>query len=231
MKKYIDTTNDIFFEKTGINRQRLQSIVDSSLLGADDGEIYFEYSQAEFFSWDDGRLKNSSYDTDMGFGLRSVADEVFGYAHSSEMTEQAVIRAGDTVKSVLKGYSGKVGENPKKTSNILYMENNPMDEISFNDKIKLLQDIDAYARNKDSRVKQVSVSLAASWQAIQIIRAGGYASADIRPLVSLNVAVYLEDKGRMENGHHGLGGRHSYKNLFTEKTWKASVDEAFRQAE
>lgn len=228
---YKEDTNCIFFTKTGMDRSKIQSIVDTSLRGADDGEIYFEYSQSEFFSWDDGRLKNSSYDTDMGFGMRSVAGDTFSYAHSSDMTEAAIKRAGDTVKSVLKGYTGKIGHPPAQVNNSLYMENSPIKEVDFKDKIKLLQDIDIYARSKDSRVKQVSISLAASWQAIQIMRSGGYVVTDIRPLVRLSISVYAEHNGKMESGYSGLGGRYSYNNLVAEKTWKAAVDEAFRQAE
>lgn len=120
---------------------------------------------------------------------------------------------------------------PQKTNHQLYSDDNPLLQIPFEQKIKLLQDIDAYARAKDSRVKQVSVQLAASWQAVQILRAGGEKSADIRPLVRLNVSVYVESAdGRMEDGYHGLGGRYSYDALFSERTWKSAVDEAFRQA-
>ncbi|HEX2752260.1 MAG TPA: metallopeptidase TldD-related protein, partial [Alphaproteobacteria bacterium] len=79
--------------------------------------------------------------------------------------------------------------------------------------------------------KQVSVQLAASWKAVQIVRSGGEKSADIRPLVRMNVSVYVDDgNGRMEDGYHGLGGRYNYDLIFDEKTWKHAVDEAYRQA-
>jgi predicted Zn-dependent protease len=39
--------------------------------------------------------------------------------------------------------------------------------------------MDAYARDSDSRVKQVSASLTGSWQAVQIMRADGIRVADI----------------------------------------------------
>ncbi len=231
MPNHIQTTDKIFFEKTGLDPARVAMLINNNLTGADDGELFLEYVQSEFFSWDDGKLKNCSYDTDTGFGLRSVAGESFGFAHSSEMTEKALLRAGETVKAVQQGYSGKMDINPQGTNQQLYTDDNPLVLVPFEKKIKLLQDIDAYARSRDPRVKQVSVQLAASWKAVQILRSAGHKAADIRPLVRLNVTVYLDNgKGRMEEGYNGLGGRYSYDHLFDSKTWTGAVDEACRQA-
>ncbi|MDD9899470.1 MAG: metalloprotease TldD [Alphaproteobacteria bacterium] len=232
MTSHLLTTDKLFYEKNKLDPQRVSRLVDDSLAGADDGEMYMEYVQSEFFSWDDGKLKNCTYDTDMGFGLRSVAEDRFGYAHASEMTEDAMKRAATTVRAVQQGYSGKMDVNPQGTNRFLYTDDNPLLAVPFEKKIKLLQDIDAYARNKDPRVKQVSVALAASWKAVQIVRAGGHRVADIRPLVRLSVAVYLDDgKGRMEEGHYGFGGRYVYDSLFDEKNWKHAVDESIAEAD
>ncbi len=231
MPSHIQTTDKIFFEKTGMDPARVATLVNDSLTGADDGELFLEYVQSEFFSWDDGKLKSSSYDTDTGFGLRSVAGEAFGFAHASEMTEKAVARAATTVKSVQSGYSGRMDANPQKTNQQLYIDDNPLLLVPFEKKVKLLQDIDAYARGLDPRVKQVSIQLAASWKAVQILRAGGHKAADIRPLVRLSVSVYVDDgKGRMEESSYGLGGRYTYDHLFDTKTWQDAVDEACRKA-
>ncbi len=231
MPDHINTTDKIFYDKTGLDPSNVGGIVNDSLTGADDGELYLQYVQSEFFSWDDGRLKSSSYDTDTGFGLRSVAGETFGFAHSSEMTEAALKRAGETVRTVQQGYSGKMDLNPNKTNRQLYVDDNPLPAVPFEKKIKLLQDIDSYARGKDTRVKQVSISLSASWKALQILRNDGHKAADIRPLVRLNVTVYVDDgNGRMEEGYTGLGGRYTYDHLFDPQTWKGAVDEAYRQA-
>jgi TldD protein len=231
MPSHTQTTDKIFYEKNKLDPQAVTKLVDGSLKGADDGELFMEYVQSEFFGWDDGRLKTCTYDTDTGFGLRSVAGETFGFAHSTELSEKAIARAGETVKSVQQGHGGTMDLNPAGTNRQYYGDDNPLLQIPFEKKVKLLQDIDAYARSKDARVKQVSIQLAASWKAVQILRAGGHKAADIRPLVRMNVAIYLDDgKGRMEDGYYGFGGRYSYEKLFDEKTWKAAADEAYRQA-
>jgi TldD protein len=231
MPSHILTTDQLFYEKNKLDPHGVAKIVDQSLRGAEDGELYLEYVQSEFFGWDDGKLKTCTYDTDMGFGLRAVSGETFGFAHSSEMTEKSIARAAETVRAVSQGFGGTADLAPIGTNRQLYTDDNPLALMPFEKKVKLLQEIDAYARSKDPRVKQVSVNLAASWKAVQILRADGHKSADIRPLVRLNVSVYLDNgKGRMEDGYTGGGGRYTYDALFDEKRWKATVDEAYRQA-
>ena len=224
------TTDELFFSRTGLDRARVERTLADALAGTDDGELFIEYRQSEGLAFDDGRLKTASFDTSQGFGLRAVAGETTGYAHAAEISEAAIGRAAQTVKAVRAGRGGIAAEGPAATNTALYAEDNPLGEISFEAKVKLLQDIDAYARGRDARVAQVVASIAGEWQAIQIIRADGRRAADIRPLVRFNVSIVVADGGRMETGSHGTGGRTAYGPYMAEDAWKAQVDEALRQA-
>ena len=73
-------TDELFFNRTGLDRARVESIVGDALAGTDDGELFLEYRQSEGLGFDDGRLKTASFDTTQGFGLRAVADEATAYA-------------------------------------------------------------------------------------------------------------------------------------------------------
>jgi TldD protein len=222
--------HDLFFTRAGLDRNRLERLVSDALHGADDGELFLEYAQAESFSFDDGRLKAASFDTSQGFGLRAVSGEQTGYAHASELSEAAIKRAATTVRAVRAGHGGVMSEPPSPTNRHLYGEDNPLNEFPFEQKVKLLQEIDAYARAKDPRVRQVSASLVGSWQAVAILRADGTLIEDIRPLVRLNVSVVAGQGDRMENGSRGAGGRVGYAQFFDPAHWQAEVDDALRQA-
>ncbi len=224
------TADELFFQRAGLDRARLESLVDDALGGADDGELFLEYRQSEGLSFDDGVLKSASFDTTQGFGLRAVAGEAAGYAHSSELSEAAVGRAAETVKAVKTGRAGVMSEAPAGTNRLLYTDENPLGSVPFEAKVALLSDIDAYARRKEARVRQVMASLAGEWQAVEIMRAGGERSADIRPLVRLNVSVVVGAGERMESGSYGGGGRISYTRLIEPDYWQEAVDEALRQA-
>ncbi|MDZ7714573.1 MAG: metalloprotease TldD [Rhodovibrio sp.] len=227
---HLATTDTLFFERAGLDKHRTEKLVDDALKGADDGELFLEYTQSESLAFDDGRLKSASYDTMQGFGLRSVAGEAAGYAHSNELSEDAIKRAAGTVGAVHQGRSGVIAEPPIGTNRVLYGDDNPLNDVAFEDKVNLLSEIDAYARAKDSRVKQVSASLTGSWQAVRIVRADGHHVADVRPLVRLNVQVVCGQGDRMESGMHGAGGRTGYEIYMEPGHWQAAVDEALRQA-
>ena len=225
-----DSSVDFFFTDSDLDENRTNTILEDTLHDADDGELYLEVTQSESFSFDDGRLKAATFNSSQGFGLRSIVGESTGYAHSNELSEAALKRASDTVGAVKTGKSGKMDIDPPRTNKQLYTDQNPLAGVPFGDKVKLLEEIDAYTRDKDPRVRQVSASLLGSWQAVEIMRAGGHRIRDIRPLVRLNVSVVMGDGDRQESGFDGAGGRREYETLFDPDNWQAQADEAIRQA-
>lgn len=188
----LDQTDQIFFDKTGLDRDRTLSLVSQNLAGADDGDLFLEMKHSEMLAFDDGRLKSASYDQSAGFGLRAIVGEADAFAHAGELSEEALIRAGQTVSAVASGHSGVMALPPAAAHNRpLYSDENPLNHTAFEDKVELLKQIDSYARAANPAVRQVSASIAGSWQAVQIIRADGSRFADIRPLVRMNVAVVV----------------------------------------
>ena len=226
----LTTTDTLFFDQAGLDRNKTEKLVKESLVGADDGELFLEYRQSEAMSWDDGRLKTASFDTTQGFGLRAISGEATGYSHATELSDAALKRASETVRAVHAGHNGHFAEPPAGTNQRLYAEDNPLTTVPFEAKVKVLQEIDAYARSKDPRVRQVSASLAGNWQAVRILRGDGREAADIRPLVRLNVSVVCGDGDRMESGAYGTGGRTNFDAYLDPGLWRHAVDEALRQA-
>ena len=221
---------DLFFKKEGLDFGKTEKIVNESLRKADDGELFLEFKQSESFVYDDKKIKNASTSTDKGFGLRSVKDETSAYSHSSDISETSIKNAGKTVRSILSSSSKSKIIDPIRTNKKYYSNLNPLNGFTSEQKTKLLQSIDEYARKLDKRVKQVSASLHGEWQAIHILRKGGYHCGDIRPLVRLNISVTVDDGKRMETGLSGAGGRKNYEDFFNDKIWKKQTKDALRQA-
>ena len=153
-----------------LDSERARAILAEALTGADDGELFLEYKQSESLLFDNGRLKQAGTDNGQGFGLRSVKGEAVGYAHSSTVSEEALRRAAETVRAVAGGYSGTLAAAPGRSNRRLYGDENPLGEPAFAEKVKLLERIDAYARAKDPKVRQVTASLAASWDGFDRVR-------------------------------------------------------------
>ena len=220
----------VLFEKNDIDRAFSTKLVEDALHRSDDGELFMEINKSENLTFDDGKLKLANSANSIGFGLRSVSEDVVGYAHSSEISKSSLSRATNTIKSARLNSNTNIDLSPNNTNKKYYNEENPILELPFSEKIQILKKVDDYARSLSSKVEQVSASLISSWQGVRIIRADGRMFDDIRPLVRLNVNIAIKEKNRMETGSYGSGGRHEISLLTNEENWKKHVDEAYSQA-
>src|SRR3546814_17357459 len=125
----LSLTDDLFFHRAGLDRARIDRLVEDSLAGADDGELFLEYRQSESLGWDDGKVKSASFDTAQGFGLRAIAGESAGYAHSSELSEDAIRSDGETVRAVHRGRGGTLTDPPAGTNDRHSHDDNPPDPV------------------------------------------------------------------------------------------------------
>ncbi|MCE5974006.1 metalloprotease TldD [Sinirhodobacter sp. WL0062] len=216
--------------ETQIDEAAALRILREATAGAEDGELFLERRRSEALVFDDGRVKNASYDASEGFGLRAVNGEVAGYAHSTEISEAALKRAAETARLAVGDGGGVLAAPPPGTNRHLYTDADPMTDASFGAKIDILREIDAFARALDPRVVQVSASMAASLQEVFILRPEGGLVSDIRPMARLNISVIVEENGRRESGGHGGGGRFGLAGLIEPTHWQPVAREALRIA-
>src|SRR5947209_9811485 len=118
-------------DRANLDRDAVRNQIARGLAGADDGELFLEYAQTEALMFDNGRLKQATYDTSQGFGLRAVKDDAVGYAHSSDVSLPALIRAADAVSAVRGGYSGSLAAAQEHITVPLYGHVMPLDAPSF----------------------------------------------------------------------------------------------------
>ena len=222
--------SDFVFQDSDLTAELAQSTLDEALNGADDGELYVERGISESLTFDDGRLKNASFDTSRGFGLRCVAGETSGFAQSTELTPGALTRAARAVVMAKDGHSGSMAPAPARTNTKLYPDIDPVESPVFGAKVDLLQEIDAYCRALDPRVVQVSATLSGTRKSVAIMRADGERYDDVRPLVRLNISITAEKDGRRESGFAGAGGRDAYDDFVNPERWQAMAKESLRQA-
>ena len=213
-----------------LDRETALSVLREAVAGADDGELFLERRRSEALVFDDGRLKTASYDAAEGFGLRAVRGEVAGYAHSTELSEAALRRASETARLAVGDGGGTWADAPQASNKRLYTDEDPIAGHAFPVKVDTLREIDAYARSLDSRVVQVSATIAASIQEVEILRPEGHSVRDVRPMTRVNVSVIVEQDGRRESGGVGGGGRIGLDGMLAPEDWQAKVREALRIA-
>ena len=112
--------NEFFSKENSISRKSAETIVNNTLFKCDDGELFLESTVSESLLLDDGKIKNTSYDSSKGYGLRSVNNDVTTYSHSNELTEESLKQSAKIIIDANKNYSGKINLGPKKNNKYLY---------------------------------------------------------------------------------------------------------------
>tara|TARA_X000000950_G_scaffold45718_1_gene52041 strand:- start:14451 stop:15854 length:1404 start_codon:yes stop_codon:yes gene_type:complete len=204
--------------------------IDDSLSKFDDGELFVEETFSENVTFDDNKVKSASYDNEKGFGLRGVSDDSVSFYHSSELDEKNLDKALKLLKNRKKNNRNLDSNNQLRKNEKLYEPQNPINDFKLDEKIKILEKINNYARKLDPAVKEVSVSLNGNYQNVEVFKKAGVSLFDSRPLVRLNVNISVEKKGKIETGSFGMGGRYSYNKLLTDKNWITSINKAYNQA-
>ncbi len=215
-----------------LDEQKLQQVV-GQILGhhIDYADLYFQSSRHESWVLEDGIVKDGQYNIEQGVGVRAVSGEKTGFAYSDEILLPALTTAAQAARAIAQqGQQQQVRAWQASTTPQLYSTDDPLAVLSADDKVALLQQLDVQARAIDPRVKQVIVSLAGVHEIVLIVASDGTFSADVRPLVRLNVSVIAEQNGRREQGSAGGGGRVSYDYFRQEDRAAGFAREAVRQA-
>ncbi|WP_324731716.1 metalloprotease TldD [Pseudomonas paeninsulae] len=199
--------------------------------GIDAADLYFQSQVSETWVLEDGIVKEGSFNLDQGVGVRAQSGEKTGFAYSNAITAEALTQAARAARSIARaGQNARVQAFSSPQVTALYAAENPLDVIGRAQKVELLKQIDVATRALDSRIKQVTVSLAGVWDRILVAAQDGSLGVDIRPLVRFNVSVIVEQNGRRERGSHGGGGRSDYRYFMSEDRAMGYAREALRQA-
>ncbi|MGM3163131.1 metalloprotease TldD [Dickeya undicola] len=195
-----------------LNHQDLQSILGTlSERRIDYADLYFQSSYHESWVLEDRIIKDGSYHIDQGVGIRAINGEKTGFAYADQITLNALQQSAQAARSIVReqgnGAVKTLGEVPHRG---LYPQANPLDSLTREEKIALLQRVDATARAADARVQEVTASLTGVYELILVAATDGTLAADVRPLVRLSVSVLVEENGRRERGSSGGGARTGY---------------------
>ncbi len=233
MSEYLQEARASLLEPAGIGDPELERLMGQLLSHrVDYADLYFQYRRHEAWSLEEGQVKTGSHNIEQGVGVRAVSQEKTGFAYSDEIglpplldaakAARAIARKGGSASLPVSWHSGRGHQ--------LYAPSNPLVSLADEQKVRLLEEVEAEARKLDPRVKQVMASVAAVHEVVMVARSDGVLAADVRPLVRLNVTVIVEQNGRREQGVSGGGGRLNYEYFFDKETALGYAREAVRQA-
>ncbi len=211
----------------------------NSMMGrqVDYADLYFQASQHETWVLEDGIVKEGSYNIERGVGVRAISGEKTGFAYSDDITPEALQQAADAAKGIADSGTGATVKAFSRQSPIqVYQSVEPLGSLTQEQKIDLLHQVEAHARQVDSRVKQVIASLSGVYETVLVSASDGTYGTDIRPLVRLNCSVLVEENGKRERASAGGGARTDYSYFFdvavgdNKARYLSYAEESVRQA-
>ncbi len=219
----------------GIGDTDLTRVLDTLMSARlDYADLYFQYSRHESWSLEEGQVKSGSHSIDQGVGVRAVSGEKQGFAYSDDIVLPALTDAASAARAIARSGGHSNGGVPvafrREQGLTLYAPLDPIATLADDDKVRLLERVEKFARAQDPRVTQVMASLAAVHDVVMVVRADGKIAADVRPLIRLNVTVIVEQNGRRESASSGGGARMGYQYFLDGDRAESYAREAVRQA-
>jgi TldD protein len=236
MKKVKDTAKELF-RLFGLTPAQLDRVVAKALEGREGNglycDVYLEAGADQSLTFDQGVLKNTSYATVRGAGVRVVIGEKTGYSYTSNPNITELLRCAKVARGIAE-YADKMAVVPHEAENPvphqLYNIGTSPVSIDLVQKLELLRKCDAEARKHDKRIFNVSANVSTSARTIIIATSFGDVILDERPMVRLNVNCLAQDGDRIESGNSGGGGRVDFAKLAAEDFWKEHAQTAAKQA-
>ena len=228
----LDIARQRLLAPAGLDEGDLDKVF-GQLLGhaVDSGDLYFQSTRFESWVLEDGIVKEGTHSIEQGAGVRAVSGDKTGFAYSDEIMMPALLQASGAARAIAKhGSEGKLQAWHAREQQLLYPALDPLEGMSAADKVSLLQQLDSEARQQDSRVREVIVSLAGVHEVVMVAVSDGTLAADVRPLVRCNVTVIVEQDGRREQASSGGGGRSDYGFFLDKDRARGYAREAVRQA-
>ncbi len=222
-------------ERYGLAERDLERVLGTALArGADYADVFLERTLQDSVALEEGIVKSGDRHVAQGVGVRAQVGERQGFAHTDEVTIESLDLAAGAARAIAEGdapgrsVAVRAGDRPP--HDLYPLETAPTD-VPVRRKIDLLEEIDAYARSRDPRIAQVMASVVSQQRWVAVAASDGTFTADLQPLVRVNVSVVAEDGGgRREIGYQGGGGRIALQAYLDPEGWRPIVDEAVRLA-
>lgn len=220
-----------FLQTAGLDYANMENILDSMLSHkVDFAELFFQSSRHESWMLESGIVKDASFSSDKGVGVRALSGEKTGFAYSEDIMLPALKQAANASRSIaVSGGNGSVKLSEGKKAVALYSADDPLLSFTETEKLQILQKLDHMARSLDPRVTEVIATLSGVLEKILVCASDGTLVSDIRPLIRANVTVIMQDKDRTERGSSGAGGRDNY-HILNDELLQELAKEAVHQA-
>lgn len=175
--------------------------------GADWAEVYAEDKRSTSAGLDDGRIEQVTSGRDRGAGIRVVAGDTTGFAHTSDLSEAGLMAAAEAAAAAARQGGGGVrtvalDRRPGRVVSPIGID--PMD-VGKATKVALLQRVDEAARGMGAAITQVSAGYGDSRKNILIANTDGVLVEDTQIRTLLRISVVANGDAGMQTGFDSVG--------------------------
>jgi TldD protein len=150
---HLDIARQRLLAPAGLDEGDLDRVF-GQLLGhaVDGGDLYFQSTRFESWVLEDGIVKEGTHSIEQGAGVRAISGDKTGFAYSDEIMMPALLQASTAARAIARqGTAGKLQAWHAGKENLLYPALDPLDRMTADDKVSLLKQLDAEARQQEPR--------------------------------------------------------------------------------
>jgi TldD protein len=175
--------------------------------GGEFAEIYAEDKRTTSAGLDDGRVEQVTSGRDRGAGVRVVAGETTGFAHTSDLSERGLSAAAEAAAAAARrggGGTRTVALTRTATTPINSVTRYP-DDVAKTDKVELLRRVDDAARSAGAAIVQVSAGYADSRKRVLVANSDGLLADDEIVRCLLRISAVADGDTGMQTGFQSMG--------------------------
>ncbi|MFO7978524.1 MAG: metallopeptidase TldD-related protein [Bacteroidales bacterium] len=218
---------DDYLNHFGVTRQMIMEVMAEGLSkGGDYCDLFFEHSISNSISLEDNSVNRAFSNVDFGVGIRVLSGDQTGYSYTEDITPQAMKSAARTAANIATGSSKvRVADLTQKTIPQYYHIKTPWEEVSINNKIPLLQQLNNRTFELDSRISKTNVNFSDDTSYILFANSDGVISCDYRPMGQISASCVAEQNGRKEQNGYSVSARNDVA-MFSESELNRIANEA-----
>ena len=181
--------------------------------GGEFAEVFAEDRRGSLVALDDGRVEDISSGHDRGAGIRVVAGNTTGFAHTADLSERGLLAAAGAASAAAR--SGGVGTRAVALSKSASASPSPVEilpaEVAKADKVELLRRADAAARASGGDVRQLSANYRDSRRQVLVANSDGVIASDDQVRIRFGVSAVANGDTGMQTGSEAVGATMGYE--------------------
>ena len=191
-----------------IDQNVVQRVLHGALRsGGEFAEVFVEDTRSSMARLDDGKVEDVSSGRDRGAGIRVVAGETTGFAHTADLSEKGLAAAADAAAAAARGGEGGVREvalsrvDAPRPNDVVIL---PQD-VEKTKKVALLLRADEAARAAGAAIRQVQATYADSRRRILVANSDGLLAEDDQVRTRFSVVCVATGDTGMQTGYESTG--------------------------